>query len=196
MGIVRRATADDLGNEITARLRIANERLDAGAPLIASTDVPSGPYGVRAGCPHVCARNLIPVATDQPIEGRHTSLSGERWILLREVTSRARQCPRITRGLLRQRDRLVEQLRLLRRGEPFAFIAGRELYDVGKDRRRRFMRVLLRDRAEPREVGSGPVRGERVTRLRVVDVARGQENLFTDASMAASLAQRLRQFSA
>jgi len=27
-GILRRATADDLGNEIIARLRVANERLD------------------------------------------------------------------------------------------------------------------------------------------------------------------------
>jgi len=120
------------------------------------------------------------VATDQPVEGRHTSLGGERRILLRKVTSRARQCPRITRGLLRERDRLVEQLRLLRRCEPFAFVAGREPDEVGKGRRRRFVRVLLRDRPEPDDVGSGPVRRERVTRVRVVDIARREENLFTD----------------
>jgi hypothetical protein len=36
---------------------------------------------------HTSALEILPVATDQPIEGRHTSLGGERRILLREVTS-------------------------------------------------------------------------------------------------------------
>jgi hypothetical protein len=105
---------------------------------------------------HTSALEILPVATDQPIEGRHTSLGGERRILLREVTSRARQCPRITRGLLRWRDRLVEQLRVLRRCEPFALVAG-----LSRTRSARIVAAGLCgyffDRPEPGDVGSGPV---------------------------------------
>lgn len=61
--------------------------------------------------------------------------------------------------------------------KPFAFVTGREPYEVGQDRRRRLVWVLLCDRQEPGDVGSGPVRGEGVMRVRVVDVAGVQSHV-------------------
>lgn len=84
------ATPDNLGDEVTARLHVVSERLDAGAHLIASAG--GGPDGIGAGRPHVRARDFIPVAMDQPMEGPHTSVGRQRGVLLREITSRARQC--------------------------------------------------------------------------------------------------------
>jgi hypothetical protein len=59
---------------------------------------------MRAGRPHVRTRDFIPVAMDQPVQGRHAGLGGERGVLHREVTSRTRQRPRIAR---RYADTLV-----------------------------------------------------------------------------------------
>jgi hypothetical protein len=80
---------------------------------------------VRVGGPDIDARDLVAVALDEPTKGGEPGFNGERRIRPGEVSGRSSQRLRIARRRVAESDRLVEQLRILRGGEPLALLTGR-----------------------------------------------------------------------
>ena len=71
--------------------------------------------------------------------------------------------------------------RVLGRSEPLALVARCELDEVGQDAGGPLVRVLLRDRSEPREICAGAMGSEAVTAVGLVDHAGRQQDVLAQA---------------
>ena len=130
MSVQAHVFPDDTGNESAASDRIVEECSDAGLDRGTNAGVGGGRERVQVGGPHVGARDLVAVALDEPPKGRESSLDGERRVLLGEVACGARQRFGIARRPICESNRLVEELGVLCRSEPLAFIARSEPYQI------------------------------------------------------------------
>ena len=116
-------------------------------------------------------RDLVAVASDEPTKGCEPRFNGKRRIRLGEVAGLPSQRLRIARRRVGESDRLVEQLRILRGGEPLALLTGRVTNEVRQNDAGRLVRVLLRNRSKPPKKRCGAIRRDRVARIRPLRLA-------------------------
>ncbi len=158
----RYSAADDPRDEPAAGTRAVDEREDAVSDVVTAVHVRGGLDRVGVGGPHIGTGDLVPVAMDDPPKGREARLDGKRRVLLGEVASSPRQRLGIARRPIRESHRLVEEPGVLRRREPLALIARRELHEIQQHTAPWFVGVLLRHRSKPPEIGVSPVRRQGV----------------------------------
>lgn len=101
------------------------------------------------------------------------------------VAHGTRERSRIARTTACERKRLVVEAGLLRRGEPFAFLARRRRDQVGKDLATWHVRILLRDSPERGEVRAAPIGAQPVAPVRLVDQTGREQDLLAYAVHAA-----------
>ncbi len=126
---------DDTCDESAARGRIVEESTDAGPDRPVDASVGCGRQGVGVSGPDIDARDLVGVAPDEPTKGCESRFNGKRRVRPGEVAGRPSQRLRIARPRVGESDRLVEQLRILRGGEPLALLTGRVTNEIRQDDR-------------------------------------------------------------
>lgn len=126
---------DDTCDESGARSRIVEESTDAGPDRPVDASAGCGRQGVGVSGPDIDARDLVAVAPDEPTKGCEPRFNGKRRVRPGEVAGRASQRLRIARPRVGESDRLVEQLRILRGGEPLALLTGRVTNEIRQDAR-------------------------------------------------------------
>ena len=121
---------DDACDESAASGRIVEEGTDAGLDHATDAGVGCGRQSVGVGGPDIDGRDLVAVAPDEPTKGCEPGFNGKGGVRLGEVPGRPSQRLRIARRRVGESDRLVEQLRILRGGEPLALLTGRVTNEV------------------------------------------------------------------
>ncbi len=135
------------------------------------------PPGSGGGRPRRPGSYLVAVPSREPAQRREARFGREGRMHLGKVPGGPRQGLRIAGRGVGQHDRLVEQLRALRRREPLAFLARRVTHQVREDGRRRTTGVLPLDGAEPREIRARLIGRQTVTGVRLLAATLRQEDL-------------------
>src|SRR5271157_1704932 len=112
--------------------------------------------GIRA--PYISPCDLVAVAFREPAQGEEPGTAGEVGVSLGEVATGAGERPRVARTGVGESERLIVETGFLGCGEPFRLLSRRRRREVGQELAGVFVRVLLGDRLEGRQVRAAAVR--------------------------------------